>query len=445
MPTEGIKQLITDYFQKNFADKKIVPGEDYISPSGKSFDEQELIAMTESVLEGWWTDSHRSLEFEKMLCRYTGVKFATFVNSGSSANLIAFASLTSPLLKDKRLKAGDEVITVAAGFPTTINPIILYQCVPVFLDIELETAEIDCEKLTEALSAKTKAVFIAHTLGNTFNVQKIKEFCVKNNLWLIEDNCDALGAEYDNQKTGGFGDIATISFYPAHHITTAEGGAVLTSDPLLNKIIRSIRDWGRDCWCPTGKDNTCGCRFTWKLGNLPRGYDHKYIYNHIGYNLKATDIQAACGIEQMKKVDFFVKKRRENHAIAKQKLSVFADYFLFAEATPNSNPSWFGFLMTIKENCNFDRQELLQFLEAKKIGTRLVFAGNITKQPYFVSHNIPHRIIGELKNTDIIMNNTFWIGVHPSLNAEHYEYIKNTIGTFIDEKKSVPQNFSSSQ
>lgn len=435
MSDQSIRDFVTQYYQNNFPEKKFVAGESSIPPSGKVFDAEEMIAMTESVLEGWWTDAHFSQEFEQMLCDYIGVKFASFVNSGSSANLLAFAALTSPMLKERQLKPGDEVITVAAGFPTTVNPIITYNCIPVFVDVELETGEIDCNMLEEAHSDKTKAVFIAHTLGNTFNIKAIKEFCEKHNLWLIEDNCDALGAEYDGKRTGQFGDISTISFYPAHHITTAEGGAVLTNDPKLNKIIRSFRDWGRDCWCPTGKDNTCGCRFTWKLGTLPRGYDHKYIYNHIGYNLKATDIQAACGVAQMKKVDSFVKKRRENHNLAKEILSEFSEYFIFAKATENSNPSWFGFLMTLTEKCNFERQELLTYLTEKKIGTRLLFAGNLTRQPYFVNHDIPHRIVGDLKNTDYIMNNTFWIGVYPALGKEHYEYIRDCLREFISKNQ----------
>lgn len=428
---QQIKELIKQYYGKNFINTEFKPGKSMIPASGKVFDEQELIMMTEAVLKGWWTDGEYAQKFEKALADYIGVRFVSLVNSGSSANLVAFATLTSHLLKDRRIQEGDEVITVAAGFPTTLNPIILYKCIPVFVDIDLETCEIDTSKLEEALSKKTKAVFIAHTLGNTFDARTIKKFCEKHNLWLIEDNCDALGAEYENKKTGTFGDISTVSFYPAHHITTAEGGAVVTNDILLNKIIRSIRDWGRDCWCPTGKDNTCKQRFNWKLGHLPRGYDHKYIYSHIGYNLKMTDIQAACGLAQIKKLDQFVEKRRENYALAKEKLEKFKDIFSFVRPTLHSNPSWFGFIMTIKEKARFTRRELLKFLDDRKIGTRLVFAGNIIKQPYFIDNKIPYRIVENLKNTDVIMNNTFWIGVYPALEEKHYNYIRDCIGEFL--------------
>lgn len=435
MKKDEIFKLVKDYYQQEFAGKKFVPGQSLVPSSGKVFDEDELINMIDSVLEGWWTDNRYVADLEKRLAEYVGVKYCALVNSGSSANLIAFASLTSPGIKDKRIKEGDEVIAVAVSFPTTINPILIYKCVPVFLDVDLKTCEIDVSRLEEALSEKTKAVFIAHTLGNSFNVKAVREFCEKHNLWLIEDNCDALGAEYEGQKTGSFGDMSTVSFYPAHHITTAEGGAVFTDSPVLNMIVRSIRDWGRDCWCGTGKDDTCCKRFGWKLGELPHGYDHKYVYKHIGYNLKMTDIQAACGVAQMDKLDSFVAKRRENYEILRGKLSEFSEYFDFVEATEGCSPSWFGLVITLKDGCGFERRRLIEFLTEKKIGTRLVFAGNITKQPYFSMHAVDYRVVGNLKNTDKIMNDTFWIGLYPALGKEHFDYVRDCFEEFISSKK----------
>jgi len=433
---QKIIEYIKNHYKNNFPKKEFIPSKTSIPASGKIFDQNELIMMTEAVLKGWWTDAEYCLKLEEKLAKYIGVKYCSLVNSGSSANLVAFASLTSHLLKEKKINEGDEVISVAAGFPTTINPIINYKCVPVFVDIDIKTLEIDTNKLEKALSKKTKAVFIAHTLGNSFNIKAIKTFCNKHDLWFIEDNCDALGTEYNGKKTGSFGDLATLSFYPAHHITTAEGGAILTNNPILHKIARSIRDWGRDCWCPTGKDDTCKNRFNWQLGKLPKGYDHKYIYSHIGYNLKMTDIQAACGLAQLKKLDVFIAKRRKNHEIAKQKLEKFNKYFNFVEATENSNPSWFGFIITLKKNCQFTRTDLLKYLTDKKIGTRLIFAGNITKQPYFCNYDINHRIVGKLINTDRVMNDSFWIGVYPKLEKKHYDYIANCFENFINKHKT---------
>lgn len=432
---EDIFQLIRQYYKNNYTEKVFVPGESSVPPSGKVFDEDELIRMVDSVLDGWWTDGKCAAELEKMLAEFVGVKHCALVNSGSSANLLAIASLTSPRLQDKRIQPGDEIITVAAGFPTTINPILVYGCVPVFLDVELNTCEIDVSKLEEALSDKTRAVFVAHTLGNSFNVTAVKTFCEKHNLWFIEDNCDALGTEYKGKKTGSFGDMSTVSFYPAHHMTTAEGGAVFTNSPVLDLIVRSMRDWGRDCWCPTGKDNTCCKRFGWKLGDLPHGYDHKYIYSHIGYNLKMTDIQAACGIAQMGKLAGFAAKRKENYKLLMEKLSEFSEYFDFAEATEDCEPCWFGFIITLKDGCGFERKRLIEFLTEKKIGTRLVFAGNITKQPYFKTHNIEYRVVGDLKNTDKIMNDTFWIGLYPALNEDHFNYVRDCFVEFMEHKR----------
>lgn len=428
---QPLRKLLTKIYKEKFPQMDFVPGKSVIPVSGKVFDENEIINMTEAVLEGWWTEGSWSQKFEQGLAKYVGVRFCSAVNSGSSANLIAFAALTSHLLKDRRIKAGDEVITVATSFPTTVNPIIQYGCVPVFLDLDLETMEIDVSQLEKAYSSKVKAVFIAHTLGNTFNIQVIKKFCDAYKIWLIEDNCDALGSTYDGKKTGSFGDISTLSFYPAHHITTAEGGAVLTNNVLLHKIIRSFRDWGRDCWCPTGKDDTCGVRFNWQLGMLPHGYDHKYIYSHAGFNVKMTDIQAALGVAQLKKLGKFTEKRKSNYRKMMKALRSFGEYFYFVQPTEKSDPSWFGFILTIKKSAPFDRNEFLKYLNSKKIDTRLLFAGNIIKQPYFVENNIAYRTVGDLGNSDIVMNRTFWIGVYPKINDAMIAYIAESFGEFL--------------
>ena len=433
---EEIFKLVEAYCKSNFGDKTFVPGQSAVPPSGKVFDEEELVNMVDSVLEGWWTDGKCAAELEKQLAEYVGVKHCVLVNSGSSANLLAFGALTSARLQDKGIKPGDEVITVAAGFPTTINPVLIYGCVPVFLDVDLNLCEMQVEKLEEALSEKTKAVFVAHTLGNAFNVKAVKAFCEKHNLWFIEDNCDALGTEFEGQKTGSFGDLSTVSFYPAHHMTTAEGGAVFTNSAVLELIVRSMRDWGRDCWCPTGKDNTCSKRFGWKLGGLPYGYDHKYMYSHIGYNLKMTDIQAACGLAQIKKLKAFTEKRKENYRMLREKLGEFEKYFDFVEPTEGSDPSWFGFIITLKDGCGFERKKLIEFLTSKRIGTRLVFAGDITKQPYFKTHNVQYRVVGGLENTEKIMNDTFWIGLYPALGEEQFDYVKECFKEFIEERRN---------
>lgn len=427
-----LKRSIEKEYKRRFPRKKFIPGESVVPAAGKVFNVEEMIGMTEAVLEGWWTEGHITEEFEKKLAEFIGVKFCTTVNSGSSANLAAFTALTSPWLGKKRIKAGDEVITVAAGFPTTVNPIIQNGCIPVFVDIEMKTLSIDISQLEKALSKKTRAVMVAHTLGNPFEVKKIQAFCKKHHLWLIEDNCDGLGSEYDGKRTGSFGDISTLSFYPAHHITTGEGGAVFTDNALLNKAIRSVRDWGRDCWCPTGKENTCGVRFNWKLGELPRGYDHKYIYSHIGYNLKMTDIAAACGLAQLARLDSFITGRRKNYASLRKKLAKFHAFFDIVEATKKSKPSWFGLPLTLKDDCGFQRKDLTQYLDTRKIGTRLLFAGNITKQPYFINYGIPYRKIGSLKNTDKIMNQTFWIGVYPGITEEMIDWIVKSFEDYLN-------------
>lgn len=428
---KDLEEIIRQDYQERFPRKEFVPGETPVPVSGKVFDEQELLRMTEAVLEGWWTEGHMTKEFEEKLAQYLGVKFCTTVNSGSSANLVAFSALTSVLLGERRIRPGDEVITVAAGFPTTINPIVQNGCIPVFVDVELETLSIDVTKLEQALSPKTRAVMVAHTLGNPFNVEKVAAFCKEHNLWFIEDNCDGLGSEYDGKKTGSFGDISTLSFYPAHHITTAEGGAVFTRSALLNKIIRSFRDWGRDCWCATGKDNTCGTRFGWQLGTLPKGYDHKYTYSHVGYNLKMTEIQAACGLAQLEKLPTFVEKRKENYKLLREKLEKFSRYFSFVEAIEKSDPSWFGFLITVKDGAPFSREDFLQYLNEKKIATRLLFAGNITRQPYFVNYEVAYRKIGELKNSDKIMTDTFWIGTFPGITPEMIDWIEESFDAYV--------------
>ncbi|WP_020003608.1 lipopolysaccharide biosynthesis protein RfbH [Brachyspira innocens] len=430
MDRSKLLDMVREYAKKEYAFKDFIEGKSSVPVSGRVFDEDDVATLVDSALDFHLTTYRYNDEFEKGLRDFFGIKYALTCNSGSSANLIAVTSLTSHLLKDRALKAGDEVITVAAGFPTTVNPILHNNLVPVFVDVELETYNVNVDELEKARSDKTKAIILAHTLGNPFNVQKVKEFCDKYNLWFIEDCCDAFGSTYNNKKVGTFGDIATLSFYPAHHITMGEGGAVLTNNPILKKAMESIRDWGRDCWCAPGCDNTCNQRFSQKLGDLPEGYDHKYTYSHLGYNLKITDMQAACGVAQLRKINEFIEKRKSNFKKLKEKLKKFDKYLILPKAQDNSDPSWFGFLISVKEDAPFTRNDIVKYLNDKKIGTRLLFAGNIIKQPYMIGRN--YRVVRELTNSDFIMNNTFWIGVYPGINEKMIDYVADKIKLFIE-------------
>lgn len=427
---------IAEYYQLvHKPTTEFIPGKSRVAYAGRVFDEQEMLQLTDAVLEFWLTEGRFTREFELSLAKKLDTNFSLLVNSGSSANLLAFATLTSPLLKERQIRAGDEVITVAAGFPTTVTPIINYGAIPVFVDVTVDdgTYNVDGTQLEQALSQKTKAVMLAHTLGNPFDLAQVRAFCDQHNLWLIEDNCDALGSKYAGKFTGTFGDIGASSFYPPHHITMGEGGAVYMRNPQLYKIARSLRDWGRDCFCPSGKDNTCGKRFSQQLGTLPYGYDHKYVYSHFGYNLKATDLQAAIGCAQLKKLDGFTQKRRENWQKLAAGLKDLEQYFILPQATANSEPSWFGFLLTVKENAGFSRNAIVEHLEKNNIQTRALFAGNLLRHPCFDqmrAENQGFRVVGSLDNTDRIMNYTFWVGVYPGLTDAHLNYIVATIKKF---------------
>jgi CDP-6-deoxy-D-xylo-4-hexulose-3-dehydrase len=425
---DNILALVGNYSNINFKKKQFISGVSDVPVSGKVIGELELKNMVEASLDGWLTTGRFNQQFEERLANFLGIKFLLTVNSGSSANLVAFSTLTSHKLKERAVQKGDEVISVAAGFPTTVNPIIQFGLIPVFIDIKIPTYNIDENLIEDAISKKTKAIMLAHTLGNPFNVKKIKDICEKYNLWLIEDSCDALGSKFDNKNVGTFGDLATLSFYPAHHITMGEGGAVFTNSKKLERIAESFRDWGRDCYCETGKDNTCNKRFGWKLGDLPYGYDHKYTYSHLGYNMKITDMQAACGLAQLDRLEGFIKKRKENFNFLYKSLKDLEEYLILPEAEKNSDPSWFGFPLTLKKNIKFNRNELVKYLNDNRIGTRLLFSGNLTKQPYM--KNINFKVHGNLTNTDLIMENTFWVGLYPGLSQEHLQYTVSQIKKF---------------
>ncbi len=437
---EHIKSLVAEYYKTFLSEKKPFEPGDRINYAGRLFDENEMCALTDAMLDFWLTSGRLCDRFEKGFSEYFGVRYTHLVNSGSSANLLAFMTLTAPELGKKQILPGDEVITVACGFPTTVSPIINYGAVPVFLDVTIPQYNIDVSMLEAAYSKKTKAVMIAHTLGNPFDIAGVSEFCQKHDLWLIEDNCDALGSEYtingETRFTGTWGDIGTSSFYPPHHITMGEGGAVYTNDPLLNKLMLSFRDWGRDCVCPSGHDNFCGHRYDKQFGELPQGYDHKYVYSHFGYNLKATEMQAAIGCEQLKKLPEFTRRRRENKDKLYDLLKKHEDILILPEAAENSDPSWFGFLMTIRPESGVRRNEVTRFLEEHNIQTRLLFSGDLIKHPCFdsIRNTERYKVIGDLKNTDLIMNNSFWIGVYPGMTDKMLEYMADIIAEAISKK-----------
>jgi len=416
------------FAEKSLQKPEFIPGESAVPVSGKVLDADDLVALVDSSLDGWLTAGRFTRDFERELAKFVGARSALFVNSGSSANLVALSGLTSPKLGKKALKAGDEVLTVAMGFPTTVNPILQNGLKPVVVDVELETYDAKADMLREAVGPKTRAIMMAHTLGNPFDLDTVQALCKEHDLWLIEDSCDALGATYRGQRTGSFGDTATVSFYPAHHMTTGEGGAVFVKSPLVKKQVESFRDWGRDCYCETGQDDTCAKRFGWKLGDLPEGYDHKYTYSHIGYNLKATDMQAALGLTQMKKLDGFIAARNKNFNYLFSRLNG-VEGLIMPKATEHSEPSWFGFPITLDPKHPVNREELLRFLDSKKIGTRLMFAGNILKQPAY--KDVDFRVVGDLTNTDIVMMRTFWVGVYPGLTEPMLDYIVENIVEFV--------------
>ena len=421
MLREQIGELVARYAEIAMAENAFVAGQSTVPPSGKVIGSTELQYMVEAALDGWLTTGRFNKAFEKKLGQYIGVNHVLTTTSGSSANLLALTALTSPRLGQRALMRGDEVITVAAGFPTTVNPIIQNGLVPVFVDVEIPSYNINVDDIESAISEKTKAIMIAHTLGNPFNLAKVRELADKYQLWLVEECCDALGSSYQGKMVGTFGDIGTVSFYPAHHITMGEGGAVFTKSGKLKKIIESFRDWGRDCYCAPGCDNTCGKRFDQNVSLLPEGYDHKYTYSHLGYNLKITDMQAACGLAQLEKIEEFVAKRKANFDYLKCGLQSCSEYLILPEAEENADPSWFGFVITLRESSSYKRIDLIRYLDEAKIGTRLLFAGNLIRQPYF--NGLTYRVSGELRNTDVVMNNTFWIGIYPGLNYVHLNYV----------------------
>ena len=420
-----IVALSRRYAEVAFTPATFVPGQSAIPPSGKVLGAPEIANMVEASLDGWLTTGRFNLRFEQRLADFFGLPFALTVNSGSSANLVAFTALTSPLLGNRAIQPGDEVLSVAAGFPTTVNPILQNGAVPVFVDVDIPTYNVDVSALEAAVTPKTRAIMLAHTLGNPYNVAAVSALCKKHDLWLVEDCCDALGATFDGQKVGTFGDLATVSFYPAHHITMGEGGAVLTRDPILKRACDSIRDWGRDCYCAPGADNTCGKRFCWKLGELPEGYDHKYTYSHLGYNLKISDMQAACALAQFDRLEGFIAARRDNFDYLRERLLPCQEFLELPHPTPQSNPSWFGFAMTLTQNSGTRRVDLLTYLDERKIGTRLLFGGNLTRQPYMIGRN--YRVSGSLERTERLMNDTFWVGIYPGLTHAMLDYTADSL------------------
>jgi CDP-6-deoxy-D-xylo-4-hexulose-3-dehydrase len=433
---EQILKLVTEYTKQRHAPQAFVPGQSVIPPSGKVFGAEEVCNAVDASLDFWLTTGRFNAAFERKLAEFLDIRWAVTTNSGSSANLLAIAALTSKKLEERALRPGDEVITVAAGFPTTVNPVVQCGMVPVFVDVDIPTYNIQAEKIEAAVTAKTRAIMVAHTLGNPFNLDEVMRIAEKYDLWVIEDCCDALGSRYNGQLVGTFGDIGTLSFYPAHHITMGEGGAVFSHNNLLKVLVESFRDWGRDCWCDPGNDATCGKRFQWQLGDLPRGYDHKYVYSHIGYNLKITDFQAAVGVAQLDRANGFIAQRRANFAYLREQLKPFEEFLILPEATPNSEPSWFGFPITVRRDAPFSRLELLTFYDANKIGSRLLFAGNLTRQPAY--KDVPYRISGELKNTDTVMEQTFWLGIYPGITREMMDFMAQRTEVMIKSALARP-------
>ncbi len=427
-----ILELVEEYHSVAFSNGSFTPGQSTVQYAGRVFDSDELLHLVDASLDFWLTTGRYARRFERELARFVGTRHALICNSGSSANLLALSALTSPKLRDRRLLPGDEVITVAAGFPTTVNPIILNRLIPVFVDVTLPTYNVDLDALEAAIGPRTRAIMIAHTLGNPFDLDRVLELAKEHGLWFVEDNCDGLGSTYKGRLTGTFGNLSTLSFYPAHHITMGEGGAVLTDRPELKTLVESFRDWGRDCWCEPGEDGTCGKRFGWQLGTLPRGYDHKYIFSHVGYNLKVTDMQAAVGLAQLAKLPDFIAARKQNWQTLRTELERFSDYLVLPEATPETEPSWFGFLLTVREDAPFTRDDIVTHLERNKIVTRLLFGGNLTRQPAY--QDIEHRVVGDLANSDTVMSNSFWIGVYPGLTRQSLDYVLEQFDAFFAQR-----------
>lgn len=425
---EEIRGKVVEHYAETWGERTFTAGQDPVPVSGRVFDAEELVSLVDSALDFWITAGPYAREFERGLARYLGIRHALLTNSGSSANLLALSALTSPQLGERRLRPGDEVLTVAAGFPTTVNPIIQNQLVPVYVDVDLASGNANMAELEAAVSDRTKAIIMAHTLGNPFDLDRVLALCRAHDLWLVEDNCDALGSTYRGRPTGTFGDLSTLSLYPAHHITTGEGGCVFTNRGRIKVLVESMRDWGRDCWCEPGCENTCGKRFSWQLGTLPRGYDHKYVYSHIGFNLKITDLQAAIGVQQLKKLPAFVSARRENWRLLREVFSTYEEYFVLPEPTPGSDPSWFGFKLVVRPEAPFTRGEFVDHLERHRIATRHVFAGNLLRQPAYV--DTVHRVVGELRNTDLIMEGGFWIGVYPGISPAMIDYVGDVVRDF---------------